>query len=201
MDDLLQKAWGLILPHEVGWKPAGDPTDPGGETLDGVTRRDWGFLAMWDYIDLAKDSKGVFRWEALGSRETMVVKSNILQAFDFGYWRRIRGDGWPNFSLAVQVADCAFNTGNHKAVAMMQESLNVLNSVGRLWGNIAVDGGCGPITLRALRDCVAASRGEDLHHIFQSERTGYYKDLMESVEDREKYLGWFRRARSWSYQG
>lgn len=186
------------MKHEGGWSL--DPDDPGGETLNGVTRRNWGWMPMWDVVDRNKKKHGGFKEALLDDGDKLIISHDVRLAFEHGYWARARCDDIPNQSLADQLVDTAYHTGVHQAVKFLQRGLNVLNRVGTLYRNISVDGGVGDIqTLPALRRCLEVGRGRQLHFLHQSYRAEFYTELMEASEKKEKYLGWFIRAASWEY--
>ena len=73
------------------------------------------------------------------------------------------------------------NMGRSRAVKILQESAN---NKGK---NISVDGGMGPMTLKAIENV-------ELERV-RAFRVKYYADLVTRKPDLEKfYFGWFRRS-------
>ena len=77
--------------------------------------------------------------------------------------------------------DMCVNMGRRTAVKILQRAAN---NKGR---GIDVDGGMGPMTLKALD-------GVELERV-RAYRVKFYVDLITAKPDQEKfYLGWFKRA-------
>ncbi len=186
-----------VLHHEGRW--AFDPDDPGGRTWRGVTQRDWDWLMMWPILGKCMRN-GKPDLTLLTKEEVAQINEDVAFVFRSGYWARARAMELFNYSIAVQLVDCCYHTGKHRAVTFMQRGLNVCNNVGKLYPDITVDGGVGRIqTIPALKACIDVGRGDELHFLFQSYRAEFYTELMEKSPKREKYFGWFPRARSWIY--
>lgn len=195
--DRVKQAMSQILAHEGEW--AFDPDDPGGRTWRGTTQRDWGWLKMWGLLEKCMEN-GAPNVALLLPEELAQVDADVRLAFVHGYWARTKAPQLLNYSIAVQLVDTAYHTGAHRAVSFLQRGLNVLNRAGTLYQDISVDGGVGKVqTLPALKRCLDLGRGPHLHFLFKSYRAAFYTELMESSEKREKYLGWFTRAASWTY--
>lgn len=186
-----------VLSHEGFW--SNDPDDPGGKTFRGVTFRDWSWLRMWVLLEKCMRA-GKPDLSLLTPEQVARINSDVRLVFEHGYWARARAAELFNYSIAVQLVDCCYHTGKHQAVKFLQRGLNVLNRVGTLYPDIIVDGGVGHIeTIPALKACIDVGRGDELHFLFKSYRADFYTELMEATEKKEKYFGWFPRARSWQY--
>ena len=134
-----------------------DPKDLGGETKYGITKR--------FYPDL--DIKNLTIEQA-----TEIYKKD--------YWDKNRVESLPQ-NLWHIYFDMCVNMGKRTAVKVLQRAAN---NKGR---NIDVDGGLGPMTIKALK-------GVELDRV-RAFRVKYYVDLITARPEQEKfYLGWFRRA-------
>ncbi|RDE08443.1 glycoside hydrolase family 108 protein [Pelagibacterium lacus] len=114
-----------VLKHEGGY--ADHPSDPGGATNMGITRKT---LADW---------RRIVPWTSLPkSAVKALTKGEAGQIYKARYWDAVRGDALPA-GLDLAVFDFAVNSGPDRAIRMLQAIAGV-----------AVDGAIGPISLRAI---------------------------------------------------
>ena len=113
-DDIIEK----VLEHEGGY--VNDPTDAGGETKYGISKR--------AYPD--EDIK-----------ELTIERAKELYKRD--YWDRFRVSNLPNRLRHIYV-DMCINMGGGRATKILQEACNSKNA-----NKIDVDGGIGPATIKA----------------------------------------------------
>ena len=107
-----------ILNHEGGY--VNDPTDLGGETKYGITKR---FYPDLDIKNLTKDeAKAIYKKD---------------------YWDRNRVEELPD-DIRYIFFDMCINQGRKTAVKVLQRAANSINSK-----KIDVDGGMGPATRKA----------------------------------------------------
>lgn len=95
---------GLVLEHEGGY--VNHPSDPGGETNYGISKR--------AYPDL--DIKAL-------------TKEDAAEIYKKDYWGRIKGDDLPA-SVACVVMDYAVNSGVSRASKAVQHSCGILKGDG-----------------------------------------------------------------------
>lgn len=187
-----------------GWRSnagyALDPDDPGGETFNGLSRVYNGDLRTWDVVDENKKKYGRFQAIHLTEEQVQILKTDHLQFCRFRIWNPVRGDEYPNQSLANQVYDFAFHKNPWLANAYMQRALNKVNRVGTLYPNMTEDGFAGRITLRALNLAIHHGHGSRVHVLFKSYRVTWYSERMEASEKKERYLGWIDRADRFHYE-
>lgn len=114
-DEIIEK----VLVHEGGY--VNDPTDLGGETKFGITKR---FYADVDIKNLTKEqAKEIYKKD---------------------YWDKNRVEELPE-ELWYIFFDMCINQGRGTAVRVLQRAAN---SKGR---NLKVDGGMGPMTIKAMK--------------------------------------------------
>ena len=94
------KALEVVLHHEGGY--VNHPSDPGGETIYGISRRS--HPDVW--------AKG---------RPTLEDAKRIYHR---DYWLPIKADAMP-FPVALMVFDAAVNAGNRRAAILLQRALRV----------------------------------------------------------------------------
>ena len=136
-----------------------DPKDPGGETNFGIAKR--------SHPDV--DIKNL-------------TKEGAKEIYKEVYWDGNKVDDLPK-ELKHIYFDMCVNQGKGRAVKILQQAANAKGA------NLKVDGGLGPMTLRAiLKSKVELQR-------VRAYRVKYYADLVTRKPDLEKfYFGWFRRA-------
>lgn len=125
-DERFQRCLTEVLRHEGGY--VDHPSDPGGATNMGITRKT---LARWRKIspwtDLPKSSVASLKREEAG----LIYRAN--------YWNPSRAGDMP-VGVDLALFDFAVNSGPDRAVRTLQAALGV-----------AADGEVGPVTLAALR--------------------------------------------------
>lgn len=115
----------LVLAHEGGY--VDHPSDPGGATNLGITRKT---LSRW---------RKVTPWTSLPKSEVKALtKETVAPIYRAFYWDEIRGDDLPA-GLDYAVFDYAVNSGPGRAAMALQRILGV-----------ADDGEIGPVTLAAV---------------------------------------------------
>jgi lysozyme family protein len=125
-DNRFERCLALILQHEGGY--VDHPSDPGGATNMGITRKT---LARWRKIspwtDLPKSSVASLKRE----EAALIYRAN--------YWNPTRAGEMPA-GVDLVLFDFAVNSGPDRAIRTLQAALGV-----------AADGEVGPVTLAALR--------------------------------------------------
>ena len=124
---IFENLFNRLMEHEGGY--VNHPSDPGGETMWGVTKR----------VAVANGYKGSMR---------NLPKATAQAIADKDYWQVVRGDDLPN-DVAWQVFDAAYNHGNEQAIKFLQRAVGIT-------GN-DVDGIIGNQTLSAVK-CMDSDR-------------------------------------------
>ena len=161
-EDLFERVMEFMEKWEGG--KVDDPVDRGGRTNMGITQRT---------LDGWRDRQGEERgdvWE--------ITREEAREIYRADYWDVIGGDDLPE-RVALAIFDLAVNSGQKKAIKVLQESLGV-----------PVDGKLGSRTL-------AAVYAEDPHALFDTindTRAAWYETIIEKDATQEKYRkGWFNR--------
>ena len=136
-----------------------DPKDPGGETNFGIAKR------SHPDVDIAN-----------------LTKEGAKEIYKEVYWDGNKVEELPE-ELRHIYFDMCVNQGKGRAVKILQQAANAKGA------DLTVDGGLGPMTLRAiLKSNVELDR-------VRAYRIKYYADLVTRKPDLEKfYFGWFRRG-------
>lgn len=157
-----------------------NPSDPGGETMWGVTRR----------TALSVGYNGSMRDMPRASAVAIYRK---LYYENPGF--NLIGDVSP--VIAAELFDTGVNIGTSLPARWLQEWLNVLNDLGTLYSDIIVDGRIGPATVTALRGLIQ-KRGKDeaetvILRGLNADQACRYKALCLQKESFETFAwGWLR---------
>jgi lysozyme family protein len=164
-----------ILSNEGGY--ANNPSDPGGETMWGITKR---VAVANGYVDAMR----------------AMPKSTALEIYKMEYWTK------PGFAalaeaspiVAKELFDCGVNMGVTVAGSFLQTALNAFNARGKLYPDVAVDGRPGAQTLAALR-LYLAKRGAAAETVLMralvSQRGARYLSLASKPSNEDFEYGWF----------
>jgi len=173
--------------------------DPGGETWKGIARKKHPSWEGWPSIDKAKADG--YRGKGLEPvlSENVFLQDQVLTFYRRMFWEPIWGDTIAVASqrMANDMFDMSINLGIGRASEFMQRSLNLLNSNGQSWGEIAVDGDIGPETMKAFQSCVNDKRtgARQLYKQLNLFQGSWYQHLMETNPSRfETFIGWFARV-------
>jgi lysozyme family protein len=127
-------------------------------------------------------------------------KSLAVRIYEARYWTSIRLDRIAPMSatLAEYLFDFGVHSGPGRAAQELQRTLNVLNSRGKLFPDLNVDGAVGPATMNALADYRKARGGAGLYVLAESingVRIAFCRGLAERDERQEDFAyGWFKRV-------
>ena len=121
MSDFLD-AFNFMLPHEGGY--SSDPSDPGGETKFGISKRSYPHLDIYHLTP--EDAQSIY-----------------LRDFWEPYPYQLINDQ----NVANKTFDFAVNMGHKEAAVLLQRACNDAG------GLVVVDGSLGPITIKAVNSC------------------------------------------------
>jgi lysozyme family protein len=173
---------------------ANDPTDAGGETWKGVSRRANPTWRGWDIIDRKKKEAG-FPGSLKGDQE---LEAAVQDIYKKKYWDVYRLDDCPSQLIASEVFDTGVNMGVGASTKMLQRGLNVLNKGGTLYPDTKVDGDYGPGAHSAMQGffrTVPSDRWIALYKILNCLQGARYIEIAESNSSQEKYMyGWLGRV-------
>jgi len=173
IDDMIEATLG----HEGGY--SNHPDDTGGETMWGITAR----VARANGYGGAMKALPRERAKAIYRKEYAVKPGFAAVA-----------EVMP--TVAAELFDTGVNMGPAVPSMWLQRCLNALNSQGKLYADIAVDGAIGAGTLRALR-AYRTARGVDGEAVMlkalNALQGARYIDLAEKRGANESFLfGWLR---------
>jgi len=166
-----------VIAKEGGY--SNHPSDRGGETMWGITEE---VARAFGYTGPMK----------------AMPRDEAVRIYKLRYWLR---PGFDNVAgvysrVAEKMFDIGVNMGPQQATKFLQRALNALNHEGRLYGDLALDGDCGPLTVQNLA-AFRRARGEEGEDVMlkainclQGER---YIRIAESRPANEAFVyGWLR---------
>lgn len=175
LKDIRRKIIKEVISVEGGY--VNDPSDSGGETKFGITKKvaaSHGFYVVND-----------------------LTQGDAFEIYEADYWHPLILDEVLKIAsedIAAELFDTGVNTGPSRAVKFLQRSLNSLNNGGSLYPDISVDGGMGAQTLGALRGYFAkrGQRGaKTLYNVLNSMQSMFYVELSERRPKDERFNhGW-----------
>lgn len=157
-----------------------DPADSGGETVWGISRRNWPKWDGWALVDRRRLEPG-FPNNLRGDRE---LDASVARFYRAEFWLPTRCD-----QLAAAIADKLFelavNTGTRPAGEILQVALTSLGFP------VVIDGSIGPATIAAA----GAIMPGNVRSAMQAAQAGYYLGLVAAKPSQKRFRnGWLARA-------
>lgn len=166
-----------LLTREGGY--VNDPLDRGGETYQGISRRNWPNWDGWTKIDQRKPVK---KGQVFSD-----LTNSVLKFYQTSYWLPVFGADIRTQAIADILADWKINGGY--TVEKLQAILKKLGS------NIAVDGMFGPITLQAVN----TANQKALLQAIKDERAAWYAAIVRNDPSQQRfYNGWLARLKEFA---
>ena len=154
------------------------PSDPGGATNYGITRkvaRDNGYFGDMKYLPLSLAQDIYYK--------DYISRPKFDKVMDLA-----------GVTLSAEVIDAGVNCGTARAAMWLQRSLNAMNQGGKLYPDLIVDGDFGNVSQKALRAFVEYRGTEGilvLTKACNALQGAYYIGLTESNEKFEDFVyGW-----------
>jgi lysozyme family protein len=149
-----------------------DPVDAGGETVSGVTRKNYPSIKIWQSLDKL-DIAAKKRYEP-----TEEEWKEIDQVFYTNYYVPLKIENFTNEQLALQVFDTGINAGINRSARILQEVSKVTQ-----------DGIIGINTL------TAANSNPNTLELFKERRKSFYNNLVVSKPSNQRFIkGWLNRV-------
>lgn len=165
-------AYPLTSMHEGGY--VNDPTDRGGETYAGITRKNFPTWPGWATVDAVKP------------KTKQIIPSLAAEVKEFyrvNFWNRHGLSGIMSQKIANAIYDWNVNSG-----------APAIKSIQRLAG-VTDDGVLGMQSVKAINAC---NEQETLSK-YIDDRIAFYKLIVEKDPKQKKFLtGWVNRAKSFA---
>lgn len=170
------EAYKIVARNEGGY--ADDPTDKGGQTIFGLTRRDWPNWSGWPVVDkvlaINGKAKGIPMLNA-----NQPLKDSVKNLFKANYWDAISAGSINDQQLANQAFDTAINMGVGRSAKFLQLACGV-----------TVDLHIGPATLAAVN----AMNPSVVYGEFLRYRKAKYDDIIKADPRQVKFkASWYSR--------
>jgi lysozyme family protein len=169
-----QSAFEKVLKHEGGY--VNDPTDPGGETYKGVSRKVWSSWAGWTNVDLARRVTGF----PANLENDGDLQQKIKDFYQVNFWDKMNGNNIEAEEVAISIFDFAVNAGVQTSVSLAQMVIGA-----------NADGVIGNETLQKLN-------AFDVDHFlaaFIAAKIARYVNIVRKRPASQKYFyGWVCRA-------
>lgn len=190
------RAYRVTAGHEGGY--ANDPDDRGGETYRGVARKFWPAWEGWELIDGHKAAfSGTEQFKRALDADAR-LQQLVLEFYKREFWDQFQGDAVPSQEIAEELFDTGVNMSTARAVAFLQDAMNLFNHDHynrALYADVAVDGRMGPATLAVLQQALAAGRGGHILLDMNVQQGMHYREQMKKLASQEKFaLGWYNRV-------
>lgn len=171
---------------EGGW--VNDPTDHGGETYKGVSRRSFPQWSGWPVIDTAKKEIGF----PANLKSIVDLQKMVMAFYKQQFWNKLSLDAFNHQEIANELFDTSVNCGSGIAATMLQKVLNVCNRNQRDYPNLVVDGIIGGKTIGIVNTHRRPALVLKTLNVLQGAR---YFEICEHKEDQEKFWeSWMSRV-------
>lgn len=137
-------AYDLTMKAEGGY--ANNKLDSGGETIYGISRKNFPTWSGWDIVDAAKNLPNFP--QSLYTNEELTRKK--LEFYKDNFWNKLNLSNLNNQSIANELFDTAVNMGTGVAGLFLQRCLNVSNRGGKDYPDLQLDGNIGMKTILAM---------------------------------------------------
>ena len=151
-----------------------DPDDSGGETVYGITRKNFPNLKVWASLDKLK---------GIVAKRGYKIPKDEMEEIEGVYYRKFYQkaniEAFEDCALGMQIFDCGINAGISRAVKMIQSILH-----------ITVDGVCGNQTVTTAN----IRHSKSLREAYRNARIAYYQSISKKGNNKKYLKGWVNRA-------
>lgn len=128
------------------------PSDFGGETCKGISRKKWPDWDGWKIVDrIKKTTDGSTAGISQALNESTQLSALVKEFYKRNFYDVLKLDQIDNGDIVCELFDTAVNQGTRTAGMYFQEALNLLNDNGRFYPDLTVDGIPGAKTISAYR--------------------------------------------------
>ena len=190
---IFDKAYSKVVNLEGAY--SNDPNDTGGETVFGISRKNFPKWEGWAIVDNLKQIHGT----GTAFRESLDCSTQLQNLVKDWYrtkfWTPFQLDNILDFKLAYEIFDQSVNLGRKQTTLFIQRACNALNYQYRFGSDLTVDGLVGPNTRRRLQEIGNDTRyTECLRRALDGLQVNHYINLglkTSSASDYRKYMrGW-----------
>lgn len=174
-----------------------NPSDPGAETLFGISRHFHPAWPGWAMVDQAKKNP-VFPKNVEVDEVIRRLADKFYEQF---YWNRLGLPEISSHAIAAELYEQSINRGDRPTFEDLQRVLNTLNfshrPERRLFEDLVVDGRPGPSTLAAANIVLDRPHGEEvlLKYLDSHQGADYTRSIENNPKLKEFAWGWASRLR------
>lgn len=175
--DKFKKMFDISMKFEKGNLVNGygnDPDDSGGETVYGITRKNFPNLKVWASLDKCKGLVA-----KRGYKIPQDEMDEIEGVYYKNFYKKANIEEFEDNALGMQIFDFAINAGVSRAVKTLQSMMH-----------ITVDGICGRQTVTTANIRNTKSVRED----YRKNRIAYYEAISKKGNNKKYLKGWIKRA-------
>ena len=181
----IEEAFEKLLVHEGFY--SNDPDDLGGETIYGISRKNWPVWTGWSIVDSYKNKSNFIE----NLKRDMQLKSLCVVFYKKNFWDVNDVELITDDKIQYELFDTGVNTGTVKAAMFFQEALNLCNRNQQDYPDLKVDGDIGLTTLSAFLKC----RKDSVYKTMNLLQGEYYMNITRNKPVQEKYFnGWLNRV-------
>lgn len=175
------KAYEKTLKVEGGY--VNHQADKGGETYKGIARAYWPLWSGWIIIDQYKESTNFPK-----NIKDAELDIYVQKFYKENFWDKMSLTSIKDQDIAEEVFDTAVNMGTVTAIKMLQRACNLLNSNGKLYKELEIDGKIGSNTIGVVNGHPHPKTLFNLLNILQGAR---YVELATNSPSQEVFMrGW-----------
>jgi len=165
-------AYPITAAHEGAY--VNDPTDRGGETYAGITRKNFPDWTGWKTIDIVKPK---------AKQYIPQLSDEVKEFYRVHFWNKQGLSGVMSQKIANAIYDWYINSGGY-AIKAIQRLVNAVD-----------DGALGIQSIKAINAC----NEQELLNKYIAERIAFYKRIVEKDPTQKKFLnGWTNRAKAFA---
>lgn len=135
----------VVIEAEGGYRFTDDPADRGGQTVAGITRKNWPDERLWVEIDKAL-AGGLKSGDYLSGDLHRLAHTTAQHVYHEGYWKVMRLGQLRSIEAARAIMLCGVLAGPSTAIELVQTTINNIMDEAA----VAVDGIMGPQTLNQI---------------------------------------------------
>lgn len=177
MTDKFKKMFDISMKFEKGNLINGyvnDKDDAGGETVYGITRKNFPNLKVWASLD---ELNGIVAKR--GYKIPQDEMEEIMNVYYKNFYNKANIEAFEDSALGMQIFDFGINAGISTAVKTLQRLMH-----------ITVDGICGRQTVTTANVRHKLSVRED----YRKARITYYNGISTKGNNKKYLKGWIKRA-------
>jgi len=181
------EAISFVLENEGRY--SNNPSDKGGETYMGITRKYYPMWEGWKIIDeIKKNYSPPSRWFKQ-DMEQYTLKQAAVDFYKKNYWDPLKLDNIKIPRVRTKILDMSVNLGVSRTASIVQICVNLMTS-----NELVVDNIIGSSTINLINSVCQDDNGEFLLKLLTLQQGYIYMKLCQLDSSQEKFIrGWINR--------